>query len=108
MLKKPFLAIMFGSALLASGCNTNNDESVGDDDGVIEDAGEDIQEGVNEVEKDVEDAVDTTDDTLNENDNINDADNTPDTNGDKRILNDNDEDIIEDPKDVKDRDTIDE
>lgn len=116
MLKKPFLAIIFGSALLV-GCNTGNDESVGDDDGVIEDVGEDIQEGVNEVEKDVDDTIDEP--TIDNNDTRLDGDQNsngagqnqtaPDiNNGDERIINDNDEDIIEDPKDVRDRDTVDE
>lgn len=110
MLKKPFLAIIFGSALLA-GCNTGTDESIGEDDGIIEDAERDIQEGINDVQEGVDDTIDSTidgDNRLDKSDGLGQNETAPDiNNGNERITNDNREDIIEDEKDIRDRDTID-
>ncbi|MEK4496968.1 hypothetical protein [Ureibacillus sp. FSL W8-0352] len=126
MWKPTLCALLLGSSLLV-GCNNNGDEDAINDvgDGVkegVEDVGEGVREGINDVRKGVDETLDN--DTRNNdvdlnNDGINDG--VQDNNG---VLNNNDvipddkgvrgdergnqEDVIEDARDIRDRDTKDE
>ncbi|QBK25274.1 hypothetical protein [Ureibacillus thermophilus] len=110
---KPFFyALLLGSILLV-GCNNNDDDNaINDvDNGVekgVEDVGEGIEEGVNDVGEGIDEALDND---VNNNDRQNPGlrnDVMPDdkgVNGDERG---NQEDVIEDAKDIRDEDTKDE
>lgn len=116
---KPFVYSLFlGSALLV-GCNNNDDEDAINDvgEGVeegVEDVGEGIQEGVDDVRQGVEESLDNdtnTDLDVNNNTRTNRGlrnDVMPDDRGVTGEENRNQEDVIEDTKDIRDRDTKDE
>jgi hypothetical protein len=126
-------ALLLGSILLV-GCNNNEDavndrpleDAARDIEDAVEDTGRGIEEGLEDAGRGVNEAVDDVQEGVNEaldNDahdfgdgieNSNGAginENAPELrNGDERIHNNrtNTEDIIEDPKDVRDADRIDE
>ncbi|MFC5540627.1 hypothetical protein [Ureibacillus sp. FSL W7-1570] len=117
---KPFIyALLLGSALLV-GCNDNDDENaineVGNDvEEGVEDVGEGVKEGVEDVGEGVNDALDN--DTINNDINDNDKrtnqglrneDVMPDDKGVTGDERGNQEDIVEDAKDIRDADTKDE
>lgn len=110
-------ALLLGSALLV-GCN-NNDDAANDVDRDVEDAvedtGRDVEDAVEDTGRGVKDAVEDTGRGVNEavddvQEGVNDVlddDNAPNLNSDDRN-NKNNEDLVEDPADIRDSDRVDE
>lgn len=126
MWKPSIYALLLGSALLV-GCNNNGDEDAINDvgEGVergVQDVGEGVREGVNDIQEGIDETLDNDVNNNNvdmNNDRVNDG--FPDNNGvmnnndvipdDKGVRGDergNQEDVIEDARDIRDRDTKDE
>ncbi|TQE90918.1 hypothetical protein NST62_01780 [Ureibacillus sp. FSL K6-8385] len=117
---KPFIyALLLGSALLV-GCNDNDTEDAINDVGNdvregIEDVGEGVREGARDVREGVNDALDNdaVDNDINENDDrtnqgLRNNDVMPDDKGVTGDERGNQEDVIEDRKDIRDADRKDE